>query len=97
MALLRQAPALRQGGYQDFCRLPRALGDRLHEARLDARLTVTQAARRAGISPGYMSRLERGERCPRFDVARRLARALWLDDDLAQALIDAAADESRWT
>ena len=94
----RQAPALRQSsGYQDYRLLPPSLAARLRQARLDAWLTVTQAARRAGISPGYMGRLERAERCPRRGVVAALVEALDLDDALAADLLDAAADEPEWT
>jgi len=98
--LLRHADTPRQrSGYQDYRLLPPPLAAALRQARLQARMTVREAAARAGISAPFMSRLERGERCPRPDVARRLAAALWLDDRLAQTLIDHAADEPerRWT
>jgi len=98
--LLRHPDAPRQQRYYaDFRLLPPDLAAALRRARLQARMTVSEAAARAGVSAPYLSRLERGERCPRADVARRLAAALWLDDDLAAEFVDnATADyEPRWT
>ena len=72
--------------------LPADLAAELRAVRHDRRLGLREVARAAGISAGYLSRLERAERCPRVPVPVRLALVLDLDDDLADALIDAAVD-----
>jgi transcriptional regulator with XRE-family HTH domain len=72
--------------------LPADLAAELRHARHALRLGLREVARAAGISPGYLSRLERAERCPRVPVAVRLARVLDLDDDLTDAFIEAAVD-----
>lgn len=62
-------------------RLAAGLGVALATAR-DARgWSITRLAREIGADPGYLSRLERGERRPRPVMLRHLARAL-TDDDL---------------
>ena len=52
-------------------------------------------ARAIGIDPGYLSRLELGQRAPRMAVAVRWVRVVGLDGDLADELLDAAV-ERRW-
>lgn len=42
----------------------RALGRRLREVRLEAALTLPEAAARAGIAAQYLSECERGNRLP---------------------------------
>ena len=39
----------------------RLLGQMIHEARIQRRLTATEAAERAGISRGLVQRIEKGE------------------------------------
>lgn len=46
---------------------------RLREA---AGISMYELARRAGISPDMVSRMERGQRGPTLETARKLARAL---------------------
>jgi transcriptional regulator with XRE-family HTH domain len=70
-------------------------GKWLSEKRQEARLTQQQLAKRAGISPNYVSALERDEpntkdglpRRPREDKVERIAKALRvsLDDALLAA------------
>ena len=72
--------------------LPADLADGLRRARQARGLSLRQAAREAGISAPFLSRLERAERCPRTAVAARLVRALQLHDDLADELLAAAVD-----
>lgn len=46
------------------------------------------AADRLGISPAYLSRIERGERLPKPDLVKRLAALLGGDSDLLFRLAD---------
>lgn len=59
--------------------LPPDLAAALRLARVVVGLRL--AARRAGVSPGYLCRLEHGERCPSVDVAHALIEALRLEAD----------------
>ncbi|MBW2257619.1 MAG: helix-turn-helix transcriptional regulator [Deltaproteobacteria bacterium] len=52
------------------------------------------AAGAIGISAGFLSRLERGQRAPRTATAVRRVRALDLDDDVAEDLLDAAVERT---
>lgn len=69
---------------------PAELGPMLRAARERAGLGLRQAARRAGLPPGYVVHLEGGSRCPSRTVAEQLAAVLGLDDD-EQAQLHAAA------
>jgi transcriptional regulator with XRE-family HTH domain len=74
--------------------LPPDLADGLRRTRQARGLSLRQVARMAGISAGFLSRLERAERCPRVSTAVRLAAVLDLDDDLADELIGASVDDA---
>ncbi len=53
------------------------LGDRIRQRRADTGLSAAELARRAMISTGYLSALERGQRPrPSAEVLDRLATAL---------------------
>lgn len=69
---------------------PAGLGNLLRTARERAGLGLREAAREAGLAPGYVAHLEDGSRCPSRTVAEQLAAALKLDDD-EQAQLYAAA------
>lgn len=56
--------------------LPPHVSAILRAARADRRLTIRQAAALAGISAGYLSKLEHAQACPSVPVAEGLARAL---------------------
>ena len=58
-----------------------AFGKKLREARLAVGLTVRQLASRAGVSPGFVSLLESGQRRPAPDALDRIAAALLLDPE----------------
>jgi DNA-binding XRE family transcriptional regulator len=53
-----------------------ALGQRLRALRLDQRETLAQTAGRAGLSPQYLSEVERGRKEPSSEMIAALAGAL---------------------
>ncbi|MFC4127479.1 helix-turn-helix domain-containing protein [Nocardia rhizosphaerae] len=53
-----------------------ALGDRLRALRLEQRSTLVDTAGRAGISPQYLSEVERGRKEPSSEMIAALAGAL---------------------
>jgi transcriptional regulator with XRE-family HTH domain len=59
----------------------------LRDARIRRGWSVRQAAAAASLSAGYLSRLERGLRCPRRPTAVALIRAYGLTPDLANELL----------
>lgn len=65
-------------------RLP-SLNARIRTRRSKLGLTGVELAQRAGISPSYVSFIEKGAKVPDEDVAARLARALEDDADLYRA------------
>jgi transcriptional regulator with XRE-family HTH domain len=52
------------------------LGARLRRLRHRRRLTLTQVARRAGVSPQYLSEIERGRKDPSSEMLAAVAGAL---------------------
>jgi transcriptional regulator with XRE-family HTH domain len=52
------------------------LGQRLRALRHDQRETLTETASRAGISPQYLSEVERGRKEPSSEMIAALAGAL---------------------
>src|SRR5499425_3811452 len=52
------------------------LGQRLRALRLDQRETLLETAARAGISPQYLSEVERGRKEPSSEMIAALAGAL---------------------
>jgi transcriptional regulator with XRE-family HTH domain len=52
------------------------LGQRLRELRLDQAQTLAETAGRAGISPQYLSEVERGRKEPSSEMIAALAGAL---------------------
>lgn len=59
----------------------------LREARRRRGLTVRGAAALAGLSPGYLSRLENAQRAPREPAAVALIRAVSMPPDEAEQLL----------
>ena|SRR5690625_3022145 len=58
-------------------------GDALRDLRLAQESGLRETAVKAGISPAYLSRIERGkERPPSADVIKALARVLAADPDV---------------
>ena len=61
----------------------RNFGETIREMRQAQRMGLRAAADRLGISPAYLSRIERGkERPPRPDLVKQLATLLGGDSDL---------------
>ncbi len=58
-------------------------GDTIREMRMAQEMGLRTAAERMGISPAYLSRVERGkERPPRPDLVKRMATLLGGDPDM---------------
>ncbi len=69
------------------------LGSRLRALRTDRDETLAQTAERAGISPQYLSEVERGRKEPSSEMIAALAGAL--DISVADLMADAAEDLRR--
>jgi transcriptional regulator with XRE-family HTH domain len=69
------------------------LGSRLRALRTDRGETLAQTAERAGISPQYLSEVERGRKEPSSEMIAALAGAL--DLTVAELMADAAEDLRR--
>ncbi|SFM78048.1 helix-turn-helix transcriptional regulator [Nocardia asteroides NBRC 15531] len=69
-----------------------ALGDRLRALRQERRSTLVETASRAGISPQYLSEVERGRKEPSSEMIAALAGAL--DTSLSE-LVAQVADAMR--
>src|SRR5262249_43844932 len=69
------------------------LGQRLRVLRLDRDETLAQTAERAGISPQYLSEVERGRKEPSSEMIAALAGAL--DVTVAELMAGAAEDLRR--
>lgn len=52
------------------------LGARLRDLRHDCDLTLVEAAERAGVSPQYLSEIERGRKDPSSEIVAAVAGAL---------------------
>jgi transcriptional regulator with XRE-family HTH domain len=76
--------------YPDRHRLPADLAAELRAVRLGRGLGLRQVAREIGASPGYLTLLEQGKRCPSRAFAVDLAAALNLDPRLTARLFDVA-------
>lgn len=73
--------------------VPKLLGRVLREQRELVGLTQAEVARRAGVTGGYLWRLEMSERHPSQDVCVRLATVLGLDPVDIQRLAGYLRDE----
>lgn len=59
--------------------LPKDIGKKLKEARLEANLTQVQIAGKVGIEPNSYARIERGEAVVKVTTLRKLIKVLRLD------------------
>lgn len=77
--------------------LPPEVAASIRQCRLDAGLSVREAARRAGISPGFWSSLESGRRAPSLGTVVGLLRTLSFTDQQMEALcMSAVVDAGRY-
>ena len=60
----------------DRVALSRLIGANIRKYRIQRDLSQEHLALESGIHPAYISKLERGEKCPTIDTLYRLARAL---------------------
>jgi transcriptional regulator with XRE-family HTH domain len=54
----------------------RIMGQKIRELRLDNRLTLEEAAERAGCTPGFLSQVERNQAVPSITMLYAIAQAL---------------------
>jgi transcriptional regulator with XRE-family HTH domain len=54
----------------------RIMGQKIRELRLDNRLTLEEAAERAGCTPGFLSQVERNQAVPSISMLYAIAQAL---------------------
>ncbi|MET9762054.1 helix-turn-helix transcriptional regulator [Streptomyces sp. NPDC006372] len=73
---------------------PAGLGEALRQARDEAGLSQGAVAAAVGVRPDYISKLERGERCPSVKVAQALASVLELRAAGSALLSAAAVDDA---
>ncbi len=71
------------------------LGQRLRQFRKDARLTQNQLAKKAGITPTYLSIIERGAQLPRLETFINLANILSVSADDLLMDVDENTDLAR--
>ncbi|MGV3713156.1 helix-turn-helix domain-containing protein [Pseudolysinimonas sp.] len=71
------------------------LGERLREQRADRAQTLVDTARRAGISPQYLSEIERGLKEPSSEMISAVAGAL--GTTLAEIATEVGRDLTRRT
>ena len=51
-------------------------GEWLRRERIGKGLNMVQLSRLSGVSDSHIGRIEKGERMPKYDIARKLQRAL---------------------
>ncbi len=60
----------------DRLALSRLIGANIRKYRIQKDVSQEHLALESGIHPAYISKLERGEKCPTIDTLYRLAKAL---------------------
>ena len=60
----------------DRAALSRLIGANIRKYRIQRDVSQEHLALESGIHPAYISKLERGEKCPTIDTLYRLAKAL---------------------
>src|SRR5580693_8090259 len=88
---LRRGPSPREPRPEPLWR--EVLGQRLRTLRLDQQETLAKTAGRAGISPQYLSEVERGRKEPSSEMIAALAGALGVT--VADLMADTAEDLRR--
>lgn len=56
--------------------LNKKLGSNIRKYRLTADISQESLAKKAGLYPAYLGRLERGEKCPTIDTLYKICKAL---------------------
>ncbi|RNI23798.1 helix-turn-helix domain-containing protein [Flexivirga caeni] len=72
------------------------LGSYLKDQRLQAQLSLRQAAERAGISNPYLSQIERGLKRPSAEILQAIAKGLAISAEqlyVHAGILDAPSDE----
>jgi transcriptional regulator with XRE-family HTH domain len=72
---------------------PMRLADLVRTEREKQRLSQAELARRAGVSPPVISRLEDGKRLGRGDTIARVTRALGIDPAIVQSILREEQEE----
>ena len=67
-----------------------SIPQRIADRRKRRKLAGYQLAKKAGISPSYLSLIERGHKLPSVEVAVRIARALGDREELYRAWVETA-------
>lgn len=60
------------------------MGQRIRQVRLEKGLTIEEVARRAGIKPGNLFRIEMGKFSTRLDLLNRIAVAMGMKFDIIE-------------
>ncbi len=71
-----------------------ARGDRIRRKREECGFNLTDFARRVGISPSWLSRIERDKVHPSPDVLKRIALAIREQCDVRSAIAEIAQHET---
>ena len=58
-----------------------SLARQIRSYRLSTPLTLSELAKKAGISPSHLGRIERGERFPSATILRKIARPLGFEEN----------------
>lgn len=90
---LENAPGRRSRDPEPLWR--EVLGQRLRDLRVDREQTLVDTAKRAGISPQYLSEMERGLKEPSSEMISAVAGAL--DSSLAELATDVGRELTRHT
>ena len=57
------------------------LGEIIRQQRVTTPLTLQELAKKAGVSPSHLGRMERGERFPSARILRRIAKPLGFEEE----------------
>ncbi|MBA7482987.1 hypothetical protein ES707_18492 [subsurface metagenome] len=57
------------------------LGEIIRQQRITTPLTLQELAKKAGVSPSHLGRMERGERFPSARILRRIAKPLGFEEE----------------
>ncbi len=69
----------------------KTFGQRIRKKRMDLGLSLLEVAQKAGISEGYLSRIEADKQTPKPEVAGKIAKEL--DENIWEYTRDALANQ----